>query len=88
MIIASATVGAMASTVNPFSIGVASEFAGTGIGDGIGLRWIGWFVLTAITIAYVIRYADAHPGPARPLARRLPAGGRSGDREGAFGRAS
>jgi uncharacterized ion transporter superfamily protein YfcC len=57
-IIASATVGAMASTVNPFSIGVASEFADVGIGDGIGLRWIGWFVLTAITIAYVVRYAE------------------------------
>ena len=58
MIIASATVGAMASTVNPFSIGVASEFAGVGIGDGIGLRWIGWVVLTSITIAYVVRYAQ------------------------------
>jgi uncharacterized ion transporter superfamily protein YfcC len=58
MIIASATVGAMASTVNPFSIGVASEFADVGIGDGIGLRWIGWFVLTSITIAYVVRYAE------------------------------
>jgi uncharacterized ion transporter superfamily protein YfcC len=58
MIIGSATVGAMASTVNPFSIGVASEFADTGIGDGIGLRWIGWFVLTAITIAYVVWYAE------------------------------
>ena len=57
-IIASATVGAMASTVNPFSIGVASEFADVGIGDGIGLRWIGWFVLTTITIAYVVRYAE------------------------------
>jgi uncharacterized ion transporter superfamily protein YfcC len=57
-IIASATVGAMASTVNPFSIGVASEFAGVGIGDGIGLRWIGWIVLTSITIAYVVRYAE------------------------------
>jgi uncharacterized ion transporter superfamily protein YfcC len=58
MIIASATVGAMASTVNPFSIGVASGFADVGIGDGIGLRWIGWVVLTAITIAYVVRYAE------------------------------
>ena len=58
MIIGSATVGAMASTVNPFSIGVASEFAGVGIGDGIGLRWLGWFVLTAITIAYVVWYAE------------------------------
>jgi uncharacterized ion transporter superfamily protein YfcC len=57
-IIASATVGAMASTVNPFSIGVASEFADVGIGDGIGLRWLGWFVLTAITIGYVVRYAE------------------------------
>ena len=58
MIIGSATVGAMASTVNPFSIGVASEFAAVGLGDGIGLRWLGWFVLTAITIAYVVRYAE------------------------------
>ena len=48
----------MASTVNPFSIGVASEFADVGIGDGIGLRWIEWFVLTTITIAYVVRYAE------------------------------
>jgi uncharacterized ion transporter superfamily protein YfcC len=57
-IIASATVGAMASTVNPFSIGVASEFADVGIGDGIGLRWIGWFVLTSIAIAYVVWYGE------------------------------
>ncbi len=68
MIIASTTVGAMASTVNPFSIGVASEFADVGIGDGIGLRWIGWFVLTAITIAYVVRYAErVKADPARSL---------------------
>lgn len=68
MIIASATVGAMASTVNPFSIGVASEFAGVGIGDGIGLRWIGWVVLTAITIAYVVWYAErAKAQPDRSL---------------------
>jgi uncharacterized ion transporter superfamily protein YfcC len=58
MIIASATVGSMASTVNPFSIGVASEFANVGIGDGIGLRWIGWAVLTTLTIAYVVRYSE------------------------------
>jgi uncharacterized ion transporter superfamily protein YfcC len=57
-IIASATVGAMASTVNPFSIGVASEFADVGIGEGMALRWIGWFVLTSIAIAYVVRYAE------------------------------
>jgi uncharacterized ion transporter superfamily protein YfcC len=73
MIIASATVGAMASTVNPFSIGVASEFADTGIGDGIGLRWVGWFVLTAITIAYVVRYAQrVKAQPDRSLVGFLP----------------
>jgi uncharacterized ion transporter superfamily protein YfcC len=73
MIIASATVGAMASTVNPFSIGVASEFADVGIGDGIGLRWIGWFVLTAITIAYVVRYAQrVKAQPERSLVGFLP----------------
>ena len=73
MIIASTTVGAMASTVNPFSIGVASEFAGVGIGDGIGLRWIGWAVLTTITIAYVVRYAErAKAQPHRSLVGFLP----------------
>jgi uncharacterized ion transporter superfamily protein YfcC len=73
MIIASATVGAMASTVNPFSIGVASEFADVGIGDGIGLRWIGWAVLTALTIAYVVRYAErAKANPDRSLVGFLP----------------
>ena len=72
-IIASATVGAMASTVNPFSIGVASEFAGVGIGDGIGLRWIGWFVLTALTIGYVVRYAQrVQAQPDRSLIGFLP----------------
>jgi uncharacterized ion transporter superfamily protein YfcC len=73
MIIASTTVGAMASTVNPFSIGVASEFADVGIGDGIGLRWIGWAVLTALTIAYVVRYAErAKAQPSRSLVGFLP----------------
>ena len=73
MIIASTTVGAMASTVNPFSIGVASEFAEVGIGDGIALRWIGWAVLTTLTIAYVVRYAErAKAQPERSLVGFLP----------------
>src|SRR4029079_14406055 len=73
MIIASTTVGAMASTVNPFSIGVASEFANTGIGDGIGLRWVGWAVLTAITSASCVRYAErAKANPDRSLVGFLP----------------
>jgi uncharacterized ion transporter superfamily protein YfcC len=57
-IILGALVGAMASTVNPFSIGVASGEAGTSIGDGIVLRVILWAVLTALAVGYVIRYAQ------------------------------
>ena len=45
------------STVNPFSIGIASGFADTSIGDGIGLRFVMWIVLTGVAIAYVLRYA-------------------------------
>lgn len=50
-------VGAMASTVNPFSVGVASGEAGISIGEGIVLRAVLWVVLTGITIAYVLWYA-------------------------------
>jgi uncharacterized ion transporter superfamily protein YfcC len=57
VIIVGAGVGVMGSTVNPFSIGVASGFADTGIGDGIGLRLIMWITFTAVAIAYVLRYA-------------------------------
>ena len=57
MIILGALVGVMASTVNPFSIGVAAGEAGVSIGDGIGLRLLLWAVLTAMTVAWVLRYA-------------------------------
>ena len=56
--------GVIASTVNPFSTGVASDAAGITIGDGIGLRIAMWFVLVSLAIAYVIWYArgvKAHP---------------------------
>jgi hypothetical protein len=42
MIIVGSMTGAMASTVNPFSIGVASGEADVSIGDGIGLRLLLW----------------------------------------------
>jgi uncharacterized ion transporter superfamily protein YfcC len=58
MIILGATTGAMASTVNPFSIGVASGEAGVSIGDGIGLRLVLWVVLTALSTFWVVRYAQ------------------------------
>jgi uncharacterized ion transporter superfamily protein YfcC len=49
--------GVIGSTVNPFSTGVASDAAGTSIGDGIGLRIALWIVVVGLAIAYVIWYA-------------------------------
>ena len=49
--------GVLASTVNPFATGVASDAAGIGVGDGIGLRVVMWFVIVGAAIAYVLRYA-------------------------------
>ncbi|MBS1891850.1 MAG: YfcC family protein [Actinobacteria bacterium] len=49
--------GVIASTVNPFATGVASDAAGISIGDGIGIRIVMWLVLVPIAIAYVVFYA-------------------------------
>jgi len=57
MIILGATIGVMAATVNPFSIGVASGEAGIGISDGIMLRLVLWVLLTAMAVGWVLRYA-------------------------------
>lgn len=57
MIILGSVTGVMASTVNPFSIGVAAGEAGVGIGDGIVLRLVLWVLLTAMAVAFVLRYA-------------------------------
>lgn len=66
VILLGAGIGTMASTVNPFATGVASESADIGIGDGLGLRLVMYVVLTAVTIAYVLRYA--HKVKADPAA--------------------
>lgn len=57
-IILGAGVGCLCSTVNPFAIGVASSAAEVSIGDGIVLRLIMWVTLTAVTVAYVLRYGQ------------------------------
>jgi uncharacterized ion transporter superfamily protein YfcC len=49
--------GVLASTVNPFATGVASDAAGIEIGDGIVLRVAMWIVLVAMAIGYVLWYA-------------------------------
>lgn len=49
--------GVLASTVNPFATGVASDAAGISIGDGLPMRVLMWIVLVAIAILYVLWYA-------------------------------
>ena len=48
--------GVLASTVNPFATGVASDAAGIGVGDGIVLRALMWLALVSAAIAYVLWY--------------------------------
>ncbi|MEV0257141.1 Na+/H+ antiporter NhaC family protein [Streptomyces sp. NPDC050732] len=77
VIILGAGVGVLCSTVNPFATGVASSAAGISLGNGIVLRFVMWFVLTGVTVAYVIRYAKrVRKEPGRSLSGFLP-----GDRE-------
>ena len=56
-ILVGAGIGTLASTVNPFATGVGSAAADIPLGDGIALRVLMYVVLTAISIAYVVRYA-------------------------------
>ncbi|ARX82752.1 MULTISPECIES: YfcC family protein [Streptomyces] len=78
-IILGAGIGVLCSTVNPFATGVASSAADISLGDGIVLRFAMWLVLTAVTVAYVIRYARrVQKDPERSLSGFLP-----GDRDGA-----
>lgn len=63
-ILLGAGIGVLASTVNPFATGVASDAAGVSIGDGIGFRFLMYLVLTPLAILFVLRYArkvKAHP---------------------------
>jgi uncharacterized ion transporter superfamily protein YfcC len=68
IIVLGAGVGTLASTVNPFATGAASAAADVSIGDGIALRALMFVVLTAVTIAYVARYAQrVRKDPSRSL---------------------
>src|SRR4051794_24773045 len=50
--------GVIASTVNPFATGVASDAAGISLGEGIGVRVAMWIVLVTLAVGYVVRYAS------------------------------
>lgn len=49
--------GVLAGTVNPFSTGIASGFAGVSLGDGLLTRLVMLVVFDALAIWYVLRYA-------------------------------
>lgn len=51
-------VGILASTINPFATGVASQSLGVSVGEGIGYRIVLWLIVVAISIIYVYRYAS------------------------------
>lgn len=56
-ILVGAGIGVLASTVNPFATGVASDAAEVSIGDGIGFRFLMYLVLVPIGVWFVTRYA-------------------------------
>ena len=56
-ILVGAGIGVLASTVNPFATGVASDASGISIGDGIGFRFLMYLVLVPVGIVFVLRYA-------------------------------
>jgi uncharacterized ion transporter superfamily protein YfcC len=68
IIMVGAGVGTLASTVNPFATGVASDAAGVALGDGIGLRLIMYVVFAALAVTYVLWYARrVKADPARSM---------------------
>ena len=58
IILIGSQIGCLASTVNPFSTGVASDVANIGIAEGMGVRIVFFVVMLAIAIPYVYRYAS------------------------------
>jgi uncharacterized ion transporter superfamily protein YfcC len=71
-ILVGAGIGVLASTVNPFATGVASDSAGISIGNGIGFRFLMYVLLVPIGIWYVLRYAkQVKADPARSLTGKV-----------------
>jgi uncharacterized ion transporter superfamily protein YfcC len=56
-ILVGAGIGVLASTVNPFATGVASDAADISIGDGIGFRFLMYVLLVPVGVWWVLRYA-------------------------------
>lgn len=52
------SIGSMASTVNPFSVVIASNTAGINFTDGISLRFVLLIAGAILCMAYIIRYGN------------------------------
>ena len=51
------SIGTMFPTINPFSVGNASNAAGISLADGMGIRGIALVLGIIITLIYILRYA-------------------------------
>lgn len=58
VILLGAGAGVIGSTVNPFATGIAAGFAGVSLGQGIVLRLLILFAMLAISIWFVMTYAQ------------------------------
>jgi len=58
VILLGAGIGVLGSTINPFATGIASDFAGVGLDDGLGLRLVLLVVGLVFGIFFVLRYAE------------------------------
>lgn len=68
VIMIGAGTGTMASTVNPFATGVASDSAGIALGDGLIWRLIMYLIVVPVAILFVLRYAQrVKKDPSRSL---------------------
>ena len=84
IILLGAGTGIIASTVNPFATGVASDAAGIAPDDGLVLRVVMWIVLVPVAIGYVLWYARRVAGdPSKSVVGLEPvtAAGTTGDVE-------
>src|SRR5699024_3349195 len=57
MICLAAAMRPVSGMLNPSTTGIANELAGLSLFHGFGFRLIGFFAFTAVTIAYLLRYA-------------------------------
>lgn len=74
VVLLGAGIGVLASTVNPFATGVASQTLGITPGDGIIWRLLLLFSLYIVTVFYIYRYATKiEKDPSKSLMTEAPA---------------